>query len=199
MKILGYMLITAGFLVGALTAVYERPLLEDELAVKKDDEGSNINWQYYGIALTVGVLGVVLVRVADRQQSHAGETMHENMQEIDLRLKRIVENMTALNAQKDKLSPYEYRHRIDELFLEDIGAFVEARQSIAHRYGLQAYADVMSDFAAGERYMNRVWSASADGYIDEVNMYLVKSLEQFKNSLEKVQKLSIEIPAHQVV
>ena len=40
MKILGYMLITDGFLAGALTAAYERPLLEEELAVKKADEES---------------------------------------------------------------------------------------------------------------------------------------------------------------
>jgi len=48
---------------------------------------------------------------------------------------------------------------------------------------------VMSCFAAGERYLNRVWSASADGYIDEVNAYLVKAQEQFVDSLSKIKKL----------
>jgi len=48
---------------------------------------------------------------------------------------------------------------------------------------------VMSCFAAGERYLNRVWSASADGYIDEVNAYLVKAQEQFVDSLDKIKKL----------
>ena len=37
-----------------------------------------------------------------------------------------------------------------------------------HVFGMQNYADVMSNFAAGERYINRVWSASTDGYVDEV-------------------------------
>ena len=47
----------------------------------------------------------------------------------------------------------------------------------------------MSCFAAGERYLNRVWSASAGGYIDEVNAYLDKAQEQFADSLEKIQQL----------
>jgi hypothetical protein len=82
-----------------------------------------------------------------------------------------------------------WRIRIDELFLEDFAMFVDARESIAHRYGLSAYADVMSCFAAGERYLNRVWSASADGYIDEVNAYLDRALEQFTDSHQKVRQL----------
>jgi hypothetical protein len=34
-----------------------------------------------------------------------------------------------------------------------------------------------------------VWSASADGYIDEVNTYIDKALEQFVDSLEKMRRL----------
>jgi hypothetical protein len=33
---------------------------------------------------------------------------------------------------------------------------------------LQRYADVMSRFATAERLINRSWSASVDGYVDEV-------------------------------
>jgi hypothetical protein len=47
----------------------------------------------------------------------------------------------------------------------------------------------MSHFAAGERYLNRVWSASADGYIDEVNTYLDKAQEQFVEALAQVHQL----------
>ncbi len=48
-----------------------------------------------------------------------------------------------------------------------------------HVFGIQNYADVMSNFAAGERYINRVWSASTDGYVDEVRMYLERARAQF--------------------
>jgi len=75
-----------------------------------------------------------------------------------------------------------------------LNTFVEARESIAHTHSLNAYADVMSSFAAGERYLNRVWSASTDGYIDEVNAYLDKAQEQFVESLAKIRNLAVKGP-----
>ncbi|GAI58988.1 unnamed protein product, partial [marine sediment metagenome] len=33
------------------------------------------------------------------------------------------------------------------------------------------------------------WSASADGYIDEVNTYIDKAREQFVDSLERIRQL----------
>ncbi len=95
--------------------------------------------------------------------------------------------------EKHSINTYDVRHRIDELFVEDLNTFVQTRQSIAHTYGLAAYADVMSCFAAGERYLNRVWSASADGYIDEVNAYLDKAQVQFAESLERIRHLKGQV------
>ena len=56
---------------------------------------------------------------------------------------------------------------------------MDARESIAYVPSLQAYANVMSHMAAGECYLNRVWSASADGYADEALDFLDKTEEQF--------------------
>jgi hypothetical protein len=112
------------------------------------------------------------------------------VQALEASLSRIVENINQLNAQKDSIDTYDARHRIDELFADDLAAFVNKRESIAHVYGLSAYADVMSCFAAGERYLNRVWSASADGYADEVNAYLDKAQAQFADSLDKLRRLN---------
>ncbi len=111
------------------------------------------------------------------------------MKAIETSLAQIVEKISQLNAQKQFVDIYDIRHRIDELFPGDLTSFVQARESIAHVHGLQAYADVMSSFAAGERYLNRVWSASADGYVDEVNIYLDKAQEQFAESLNQIEQL----------
>ena len=59
-------------------------------------------------------------------------------------------------------------HRIDAELMEDIDTFVEARESMIPKLGMQRYADIMSPFANAERLLNRAWSASADGYVDEV-------------------------------
>jgi hypothetical protein len=103
---------------------------------------------------------------------------------VDKSLESIVTKVRRLDDGKTEIDVYDLRHRIDEEFPDDLDAFVQARQSIAHSYGLQAYADVMNPFAAGERYLNRVWSASADGYIDEAHAYATKAREQFESTLE---------------
>ena len=89
--------------------------------------------------------------------------------------------------RRKQIDPYEIRHRIDELFMEDLDTFVQSRERIAHKFGLQVYANVMSHFATGERYLNRSWSASTDGYVDEVHRYLERSKTQFRQALELLQ------------
>jgi hypothetical protein len=106
-------------------------------------------------------------------------------------LDRIVEKAARLDTAKESLDVYEVRHKIDELFMEDLDIFVQARESIGHAHGLQAYADVMSHFATGERYLNRSWSASTDGYIEEVHTYIGRAREQFQQALELLRGLRI--------
>jgi hypothetical protein len=148
-----------------------------------------VRWSLYGGALGAGILGIIIVRAMARQHARAEGTLARGMQDIDASLQGIVRNIGQLNAEKEGLHPYDVRQRIDELFPDDINVFVEARQSITHVYGLQAYAEVMNYFTAGERYLNRVWSASADGYVDEVNEYLERSQVQFEEALQQLRLL----------
>ena len=169
-------MITIGFLGGALAAVVEKEAVE---------------WGYFAGGLALGVAGVVVVRTGHRQESTAEGKLAANIETIEAALGSIVKNMTRLNEEKESINTYDVRHKVDEMFVEDVGRFVDARQSIGHLYGLSAYGDVMSSFAAGERYLNRVWSASADGYIDEVNTYIEKAQEQFAESLERIRQLKV--------
>ena len=174
-KKFGYLLITLGFLAGALTTVVDK---------------EQIRWDHFALALAVGAAGVVLVRARDRMEGRHEGKLASNMQAVETSLNRIVQNLAGLNAEKATINTYDVRHRIDELFASDLNAFVDARQSIAHAHSLNAYGDVMSSFAAGERYLNRVWSASVDGYIDEVNAYLDKAQEQFVETEHKLRQLT---------
>ena len=174
MKKLGFLMITLSFLAAALASV-----------VDKDE----VRWDYFSGALAAGIAGIVLVRAGKRQENRAVGKLAANIQIIEASMGRIVENISHLNEEKQSINPYDVRHRIDELFCEDIVTFVEARESIGQVFGLAVYADILSHFASGERYLNRVWSASADGYIDEVAAYLDKAQLQFSEALEKVRRL----------
>ncbi len=174
MKKIGYLLITFSFLAGSLVAVTDK---------------LNVQWSYFLATIIIGVVGVVLIHRHEWKNSRAEKKLTMNLQDIKTSLTRVVENLTRLNAEKQSINPYDMRHRIDELFSDDLTTFVEARESLAHAYSLQVYADVMSHFASGERYLNRVWSASADGYVDEITAYLDKAQTQFAEALDKVCQL----------
>lgn len=169
MKRLGQLLIAIGFLEGALVSVL------DETAVP---------WSYLALGLALGVVGVILINVAERRTAREIRETGAGITEIEAALGQVVQAAMSLDAEKDEIHPYDVRLEIDRRFPVPISEFVEARDAIAHVYGLQAYADVMSHFAAGERYLNRVWSCSADGYVDEIKAYLPRVHEEFNEALQ---------------
>ena len=172
MKTTGYILIAAGFLVGAFFSVLPE-----------------VVWTYVSIGLAAGVAGVVMVRLGERQRVRESATLEGGIRPLQEALDRLAEGVRGLNARKRDLDVYSLHRRIDELFPADQAVFVEGRESIAHVYSLQAYAEVMSAFAAGERYLNRVWSSSIDGYVDEAHEYLDRAEEQFTEAQAKLRGL----------
>jgi hypothetical protein len=168
MRLLGFLLITAGFIWGSYIAS-----MTPENVVR---------WELFVPAALMGVAGVVLAQIGAKRAT-GDETAHAGRFEIvRASLESIVAKIKSLDEAKDGLHPYELHIRIDELFPADLNAFVDSRQIIATRHGLEAYANVMNEFAAGERYLNRVWSASVDCYVDEAREYVGRAREQFERA-----------------
>jgi hypothetical protein len=172
MHALGLILIAVGFTAGSLVAVL-------------DPEG--IDWLVFVPCLVVGAAGVALVQIAMRRVATDVTRIAANFEALDSRLRTIVAQIRALDETKDSLDIYAVPDRIDEAFPADILAFVEARESILHAWGAEAYAEVMTHFAAAERYLNRVWSCSADGWIDEAHEYIGRAREQFEEALARFE------------
>lgn len=164
MKTIAYLLITVGFLAGALVSV------TDTLEV---------NWTYFAGAVVIGIVGITLIKQEEKKAARADHVILAGMNDLETSLTRLTETVRQLNSDKASIHTYDIHGRIDETCAADMGRFAEARKSMIPIFGLQGYADVMSHFAAAERYLNRVWSASADGYVDEVNAYLERAANQF--------------------
>jgi hypothetical protein len=179
MKLFGYLLVTVGFLGGSFEVV-------------KQVEG--VNTAAFLMWLAVGIAGVILAQRARKAEATDTEVITSNIRTIESSLSKVAADAEKLNAEKEKINVYDLRHRIDELFPADLTKFVDARESIAHSYGLQAYSEVMSRFAAGERALNRVWSASTDGYIDEAHAYLDTATGHFEDALAAFQDVKAGRP-----
>ncbi len=175
MKWIGYSLVAAGFILASLEAVLDT---------------ETIRWSDYGVGLGAGIVGVVLLRWHTHQLKSCYHAQADNMQCLVESMRHIVERLKSIVTQG--LTPAQclaMHQTIDRDLEAPLHNFADARESISHLYGLQTYADVMSSFATGERYLNRVWSASADGYVDEVAAFLPQAQEQFGECLEKLQTL----------
>ncbi len=174
MRRLGYLLITAAFLYGAYLLVLDERL---------------VSWPPYLLGFAVGALGVALVRIAQHLEATHEDRQSANIESLRSSLSHVVDEIERLEAEKNTINVYDLRIRIDERLRADLDTFAEARQVLSHLYGLRAYADVMSPFAAGERYLNRVWSASTDGYVDEAHAYITHARDQLVDARERLEAL----------
>ncbi len=174
MKIIALLLVFGAFLAGAFVSVLDP---------------REVNWSWLVPALLVGIVGLWLSRKVHHEEAHAGDKLAGNMDLLGKSLDNILARLELINSNLDELPTYEARFEIDRLFREELNNFANARESMVHVFGMQNYADVMSNFAAGERYINRVWSASTDGYVDEVNLYLGRALEQFREAHQHFHEL----------
>lgn len=174
MRRLGLLLLAVGFLGSALVTVRNT-----------DDAGlqwRTVEWGWYALAFLVGAAGVVLLRMTGTSADARFRKLDVDIATLETSLGRLVGKLQTFNRHREEIDVYDVHAKIDEQLTEDIGIFVEARESLVHRYGLQPYANLMSQFAAGERYINRAWSASADGYIDEVWICIGRAEQQMSTA-----------------
>jgi hypothetical protein len=167
MKKVGYIMLIAGFLAGAYSTSLD---VESTL------------WTLFLPASLLALAGVMMLKKQARGDARSAEVLSANRAELNESLKNIVASLDDMIGAGASIPVGELRHHIDDRLRDDLRRFVEARESLVHLFSLQTYADIMSEFAAGERYVNRVWSASTDGYDGEARDYLEKAAAQFREA-----------------
>ena len=171
MKTIGFLLLIAGFLLAAYTTA-----LDIETTA----------WAWFVPAALLGMAGVGIIKHDARGDARSESVLSANRQELTESLGNIVKVMDDIGARKQSIDIDALRDEIDRRLRTDLRRFADARESMIHLYSLQTYADIMSEFAAGERYLNRVWSASADGYEEEAHAYLERAAAQFRHAVEQL-------------
>ncbi len=172
MKGLGYLLLSAGFIVAAYATA-----LDVEY----------VSWPLFVAAALASLAGVFVIKRQARSLAQSHEVLESNRAELRESIDNVVNDLRDI-VKSGNLSGAALRDRIDTRLRPDLIRFVDARESMVHLFGLQAYADIMSHFAAGERYINRVWSSSADGYDVEAARYLGKAEEQFADAQKQLNE-----------
>lgn len=172
MRQLGYFLLCAGFISAAYATALD---VED------------VNWTLFAISALAAVAGVFALKRHARSVAQSDEVLETNRAELRDSIDNVVRDLREI-VSSGSLSGAALRDRIDTKLHPDLIRFADARESMVHLFGLQTYADIMSHFAAGERYINRVWSSSADGYDVEAARYLGKAEEQFADAQRQLNE-----------
>ena len=170
MKKIAHALLVVGFLGGAYVTALDV---------------ESVDWLWFGIAAVVGIAGVFLAKRADKARATSGELLENNRNELNESLANVVRDINGMTNGQMEMGE-ALRDWIDDKLRPDLRRFAEARESMVHLYGMQTYADIMSEFAAGERYINRVWSTTADGYDEEADIYLQRAAEQFEDAQKQL-------------
>lgn len=173
MTVAAYFVLVAGFLASAFAATQ-----------------AVIPWGWFVPTVALAAVAVILIKRVAKTHARSDQVLSGNKRDLEESIDNIVTNLTQLRANKTTIPTFEMRLEIDKLFRDDLMRFADAREALTHLYGLQAYADIMSEFAAGERYINRVWSASADGYVDEVMAYIDRAHDQFTHAQQRLRAIS---------
>jgi hypothetical protein len=166
-KLLGSLLVAAGFLTGAYSTALDTV---------------TTHWALFIPAAIGAVIGVYLIKRSSRGEARSDHVLTANRTELLESLTNIIATLDNMSESEAKIETDDIRGQIDSRLRDDLRRFADARESMVHLFGLQVYADVMSAFAAGERYVNRVWSASADGYRNEAITYLRKAADRFRDA-----------------
>ena len=172
MKALGYTLLSAGFVIAAYATALDV---------------NNVSWPLFAAAAIASIVGVFLLKQAAKALAQSEEVLESNRTELRESIANVVADLRDL-AENGNLRGAALRDRIDEKLRPDLTRFADARESMVHLFGMQTYADIMSHFAAGERYVNRVWSSSADGYDAEAATYIGKAAEQFADAQRQLNE-----------
>lgn len=172
MKGLGYALLVGGFLAAAYSTALDAQATD---------------WTLFLPAALVAAIGVLVLKRRAKSAALAGHVLSGNRAELTKSLDNLVHELDGIDAEDIPVGAL--REAIDRRLRDDLRRFADARESLVHLFGLHAYADIMSDFAAGERYVNRVWSASADGYEEEARRYVRRAMTRFHAARDRLATL----------
>ncbi len=179
-RICGHLLLWMGFLVGAFVSVRSIEV--------KQASWSTISWPAYGTALFVAIVGVIILRTTKRPVTVDSQGEAGAIDELAAILTRLHSTLERWDKTSAKTPVYDFHGMIDEELADDLARFAEFREALIPEFGLDHYARIMTEFALAERTINRIWSASADGYVDEVQTCLTRASSHLSTARQRLDE-----------
>jgi hypothetical protein len=179
LRLCGHLLLWIGFLAGAFISVRNIEVVNDPWAT--------ISWLEYCSALALSGVGVVVLRKTQRAARMGKAAEAGAVDRLEELLKKLLNELQRWQTDEGRLAVHDVHGEIDNRLGDDLAEFSELRESLVDAFGLQHFASIMTEFALAERTINRMWSASADGYVDEIELCLTRASAHLENAIDKLQ------------
>ena len=120
----------------------------------------------------IGVAGVAMMRASARAAAEHSDRVDAEFTTLTDSLEKLAARLAELRRRQEQMTPEQIVQFIDDQCAEPFADFADSRNALIQRFGLPGFASVMTQFASAERFVNRAWSAAADGYVEEVKASL---------------------------
>ncbi len=145
------------------------------------------HYDYFWASLGILLVGIFFKMLFTRKGSRVQHAL--SLEDLRNPLLGAFREIQSLQASREVINLKNLHERIDRVVNDYLYSFGINSSSMKSMFGISGYNSVMMHYALGERYVNRVWSASADGYQEEAFDYLEKSEPEFREALATIDRL----------
>ena len=145
-----------------------------------------LQWHTFFVGLFIAVAGSGFLGMPAKMEHKEEDETTTRVNPVKT-MQNVLEIIKAIDFTE--INTERIKDQIEDIQLNNLVPFAEARHAFQHDYGIVNFADFFSDFATGERNINRAWSALVDGYMDETRISLVKAFSAFETCHNKLVKL----------
>lgn len=119
-------------------------------------------------------------RQVSRKAAIGGKDPLDYMRDIQAPLRDLSNDLRSLSGE-------QICARVDEILDGYVTPLVDSRKVLSDTFGLVHATEILVPLAYGERMLNRVWSAAADGYPAEVELVFPEVLQAFAEAAAHCQ------------
>ena len=187
---LAWTLLMGGMVIASLAVAYVKEASEAPTPDGSYGLPALLINPYFLLGMGMILLGIIVNRWHSSNQSKTNSSKHSSLANIRQKLQSIIADLGKIKDQRSSIELKELPAQIENIQENAIFEIVESREAIIATLGYGPYGTIMSDFATGERFIARSWSAGVDGYEDEAFDYIEKSIPFFESAEKNLADLS---------
>ncbi|MDP6946482.1 MAG: hypothetical protein QF464_20200 [Myxococcota bacterium] len=161
------------FVIGIIVAILGSAKVPAEVGGWPD------TWGVFLAGGGIALVGLALWRRHTQQQAKAQSAAVESANDPFKLLQGLADPMETLKTDLETLDTDELTARVDALLNQFVLPFAQVRQVVLDRLGMEKGAEILVVVAFGERLLNRVWTAAADGHLPEAQACFPEAHEAF--------------------